>query len=172
MRKGSTVVFHNCSSCSRPTDLVCVSCETSFCSGHCKQCCQCQQAVCKECYKEDLCCLQRPFGKTDRRLEAFYEKELIHCADMHSVELHYSISSSCHVNKWNAIRKQAVESSVGYYVENCNPNFVRKLGLNYHLVASVFPRTAKYVANEKSKHDFVAFITQIGLINKQVSKMI
>ena len=83
-----------------------------FCMNHCVQC---QQSVCSVCYKEDLCCLQRPWGaKEERHLKDLYQGKVIKGNQTGVVidQMHYGTA------RCNMIRKEGLERAVSFFVEN------------------------------------------------------
>ena len=72
---------------------------------------QCKQVLCEECYKEDLCCLVRPWGeKIERHLKDFYQNKLVDGEGM---------SSFNHNLKYgNEYRMDAVKRTIEYYIGN------------------------------------------------------
>ena len=147
------VEFQRCVSrfCDRETDLICVSCDKWFCSWDIKECVQCEQVVCKECYEQDLCCLVKPWGeKEERHLKDFYRNKLVG-EGMNSF--------NDNVKYGKEYRMEAVKRTIEHYVDTFNASFLRRCKPVF--VRDYFPRIEKYVENEEMRREFVAFMESL-----------
>ena len=140
------VEFARCEFCQTITDLFCVGCEKKICVNHFDVCVQCEQPVCKECYKEDLCCLARPWGeKIELHLKEFYQNKLIAKLSLPLCNVFGKKYREAALKRTIAYRVDCFEVSCFVW---CNTDYVR-----YH-----FPCITKYVENEESRSKFVAFM--------------
>lgn len=155
------VEFSECGvdDCSNKTDLGCVSCSKWFCEYCMSHCVQCQQHVCSLCYKEDMCCLIRPWGeKTERHLRDLYQNKLIDVTG--TSMLHFLVSFKNKETRWNDIRKEVFERSILYFVERFDASNFQNAS---HLAAKYFPRISKYVENEEARWKFLFFMEELCL---------
>ena len=115
--------FEKCRSCTSYTDVFCVSCETEtekwFCEECLKLCVQCEQHVCVKCYKDDMCCLIRPFGeRTKRHFENFYQDKQKTLDRGGLFVLEHQIFYSKHFNaKWDKLRRETLQRSLLDFVQ-------------------------------------------------------
>ena len=145
--------------CVNIRDLICVSCDKWFCDDCLSSCVQCEQLVCEECYKQDLCCLVRPWGeKTECHLRDFYQNKLVDGKGM------YLFNDN--VKYGNEYRMEAVKRTIDCYVDSfdasslsaCKPEFVR----------DYFPNITKDIAEEEISLKFLGFIEETFRSNRYV----
>ena len=118
------VEFELCNVCGTPTDLFCVSCDGWFCSSHMDCCVQCDQPVCEECYKEDICCFVRPWGeKTELHLKSFYENKIVDSKGMATLSVYVRGRSNGDESKWNNVRRDVLKRSVKHFVDDFDTSF-------------------------------------------------
>ena len=168
MKRSKTAIqfvkFYGCGECNNRTDLVCVVCEDPVCWNHMEECVQCFQSACVKCYKEDRCCLVRPWGeKTERRLKSFYENKLLNGSGMKTVNLLVSYGGKT----WRDLRKDVVARSMLYYVENFDASvFSACLSYDNVLGSETFPRADPYIKDEETRTKFVRFIETFASKNE------
>ena len=154
------VVWKGCSNCSDKTDLFCVVCDTCFCEICTIHCVQCQQPVCQYCYREDACCLQRPWGeKTERHFRDFYENKI--CDARGFVFLEKEITEGeGNGSQWNQYRKDVARLSVHDVFENFD---TRRLMHNSTITAKYVPKLSKfYKEDEGTRSKFLEFMKQMA----------
>ena len=134
-------------------DIRCVACESRICSFHLKLCIQCEQHVCKQCYKEDLCCLQRPWGeKTAKQLKALYQDNMI--LDQKAL----GVMEQQKRGFWKGFPKEVVEKTMLYYVKNLDHSAFRFVST---ITAKHFPRVSEFLETEKMRLEFSSFLKKI-----------
>ena len=144
--------------CGNITDLICVSCDKWFCDVCLSTCVQCEQLVCEECYKQDLCCLARPWGdKTERHLRDFYQNKLVVGDGMYY--------SNDNVKYGKDYRMEAVKRTIEHYVDTFNASSLSRCGREF--VGDYFPNITKYVENEM-RLKFVSFLSELFRLNCDV----
>ena len=149
--------LRGCLSCDFKTDLFCVSCKNWFCEEHLNHCVVCEEAVCDNCYLEDLCCLTRPFGgKSKRHLKDLYQSCNV---------LDVDVNVACCLNyyapperlEWAApLRKKAVERAVKYYVDEGGMSFKhwsRHFVDTFRLIGQYFP----LIPSEEKEREKIRF---------------
>ena len=154
------------SGCNSSTDITCVVCNIWFCEVCLKNCLQCEQPVCKKCYKEDLCCLVRPWGeKTEQHFRVFYHQGMF-VADgngLYWVET-FLRDGERNGSKWSGVRKEVLRRSVLHtIVERFDPY---ALPYSSSAVAEVFPRITKYLQNDDTRLKMISFLEQAALYRK------
>ena len=166
-RSKNEVEFVEFKACDRSgCGLFCVSCKKWFCSQHMKDCVQCQQVVCKECYLNDLCCLVRPWGETtEEHLKKFYENKLVVGKGMDVVAGYIVRNAGEEVRRQNLskIRKDVFARSVLYFVDNFDESFAFSVQLHsQEQISKLFPRISRYIENEETRLKFVDFMKKVA----------
>ena len=168
------VEFKNCRCCWEDSDVFCLSCQEWYCSHHLRYCIQCrQEAVCFSCYKEDKCCLVRPWGEKEKKhLCNFYSHKFVDDEGMVAVARLRKNSLS---ESGNELRKEVFKRSLLRFVDNFDSSFVvrenvfemyprfnaREVAILDDFVARCFPRISKYVEEKKTRLKFLDFMDEI-----------
>ena len=142
------VKFQRCDVCQEVTDLVCISCNYWCCTGCLSVCVQCEQPVCEVCYKEDLCCLLRPWGeKTELHLKELYRNKLIQ-------DLSFFVPEN-DVRNGNEHRIETLKRTIAHHVDSFNAS---PLACS-NRYGDFFPSVTKYV--ERNRSQFVTFMEEL-----------
>lgn len=166
-----SVHFQMCAGCkyNHKTDLRCVSCECyCFCEAHMNYCVQCKQAVCKECYKTDRCCLVRPWGeKEEQHLKKVYQNKLADVGDggILVLEKQLNFGRLARKSKWTDLRQDYFDWSFLYYFEQLNPYAFPR---NISLTSRCIPRISKYFKNEETRLKYFKFLEAVAMTHELI----
>ena len=151
------VEFVKCFSCDNLTDLLCIVCQKWYCELHVRHCVQCEGASCIECFKEDKCCLVRPYGKTQQHLEEFYKDKFVDGG--HSLFVLDEIDMWCEILDFprHEARDLAAKRSVERFVDNFDADVFFREDRTL-LIPKHFPPIERY---KNQKEQLVEFLRNI-----------
>ena len=151
------VEFEECKRCNKRSDITCAVCNVFYCEACLDHCVQCEQPCCCLCYKNDSCCLIRPWGeKVELFVADFYAEKFADQIGMSWIDLLVKDGEPTG-SKWNEIRKQVLRDSVKHFVLENRPKELACC----ELVAECFPRIQSFVEDERLRLRLVQFLENL-----------